>query len=103
MKSSNKIILLIVGAIFIGVISGLIIASNMEWTFRGFANNEEPKKVVLGSNESPIQTNINLEQLDNAFVKVAKIVKPSVVTITSAKIIKYRRSNIRIISATGYF
>lgn len=93
MKASNKIILLVVGAIFIGIISGLIIASNIDLTFKGFASDKEPKKVVLGSNAAPIKSKIDIEQLDNAFTKVAKEVMPSVVTITSAKIIKLRRIN----------
>jgi len=94
MNNSNKIKLLVTGAIFIGIIVGLVIASNLEWTFRGLAssNGEKSEKhVVLGSNAEPLQTNINIEALDNAFVTVAENVKPSVVTISSAKIIKYRR------------
>jgi len=93
MKYSNKVLLLVIGAIFIGAISGLILASNMDWTIKGIASSNDSKNVVIGSSEPPLQTDINLQQLDNAFVAVAKEVKPAVVTITSAKIIKFRRLN----------
>ncbi|MBN2012401.1 DegQ family serine endoprotease [candidate division KSB1 bacterium] len=98
MINSNKLTLTVIGAIFIGIVAGLIIASNFNWTLNGFASDvpEElaQRTVVLGSDQPPLQsTGIDLEQLDNAFVQVAERVKPSVVTISSAKIIKYRRIN----------
>ena len=90
---ANKMILGIIGAIFIGIIAGLILASNMNWTQNGFADDKEQSRTVLGSDRVPLTNTIDLEILDNAFVQVAKDVKPSVVTITSARIIKYRRMN----------
>ncbi|MBN1154810.1 DegQ family serine endoprotease [candidate division KSB1 bacterium] len=90
---SNKLILIVIGAVFVGVIAGLIFASNMNWTHVGFAEDNEAGKSVLGSERSPLNTTIDVAALDNAFVQVAKDVKPSVVTITSARIIKYRRMN----------
>lgn len=91
---SHKISLLVIGSIFIGVIAGLIIASNFEWTDNSIASQQDDSKgVILGSNKAPLQPGADLAGLENAFVNVAKEVKPSVVTITSAKIIKYRRMN----------
>ncbi|MBD3288058.1 Do family serine endopeptidase [candidate division KSB1 bacterium] len=91
---SHKITLLVIGSIFIGIIGGLIIASNFEWTDNSVASQQENSKgVVLGSEKEPLKPGADLAGLENAFVKVAKEVKPSVVTITSAKIIKYRRMN----------
>ncbi len=91
---SHKIMLVVVGSIFIGVIAGLIIASNFEWTDSSVASQQDKNKVVaLGSSKDPLQSGVDLAGLENAFVNVAREVKPSVVTITSARIIKYRRNN----------
>jgi serine protease Do len=91
---SHKTMLVVLGSIFIGVIAGLIIASNFEWTDTSVASQQDKNKgVILGSSKAPLQPSADLAGLENAFVNVAKEVKPSVVTITSAKIIKYRRMN----------
>jgi len=90
---SRKLILTIVGAVFVGVIVGLVLSSNMSWTNVGLANDTSQRQTVLGSTNAPLNNNIDVAALDNAFVQVAREIKPSVVTITSAKIIKYRRMN----------
>jgi serine protease Do len=82
-----------VGAVFVGVIAGLIIASNLDWTNHGLAKEDEARVVELGSSEPALNTGFDLTQLEEGFVKVSEEVMPSVVTITSAKIIKYRRNN----------
>ena len=52
------------------------------------------RTVVLGSSAPPLQSaTSSVVDLEHAFVNVAETVKPSVVTITSAKIIKFRRMN----------
>jgi serine protease Do len=88
----KKIMLMIIGAIFIGVIAGIIIASNFDWTYKGIASEQNTSKVFLGSSSAPLTVNAGVEQLENAFVSVAEDVKPSVVTITSAKIYKMRQT-----------
>ncbi len=93
MKRSNRLTLVIIGAIFIGMIVGLVIASNMDWTLKGFALNKDAEPVKLGSTEPTLNEEVDIVSLENAFVKVAEEVMPSVVTITSAKIIKSRRVN----------
>jgi len=91
--SNNRTLAAVLGAIFLGVIIGLILASNFDWTDHIAASQTDNKKVVLGSDKAPLENKIDIDALDHAFVDVAKEVKPSVVTITSAKIYKMRRTN----------
>ena len=88
MRNSNRNALLVIGAIFVGVIAGLILASNLELTRNSVASQNDKETVVLGSASEPLSASNDLINLENAFVKVAEEVKPSVVTISSAKIIK---------------
>ena len=75
------------GFVFIGVVVGIIFASNFHWTPRGFASrNEDP--VVIGSQEAPSEAVLRLQDTGKAFTAVSKEVLPTVVSIATSKIIK---------------
>ena len=62
-NTNNKVIFSIIGAIFIGIIVGLILASNMEWTDNIVASQGQAKKVVLGSNKAPLESRIQKSKI----------------------------------------
>jgi len=107
MAISKRNASLLVLAVFLGIIAGLIISANFDFIFKGFASNEKPvEKVISTDNDSganaettPLYTNSgnsdidDLLQLEKAYIQVAEQVKPWVVTITSAKIMRYRYYN----------
>lgn len=107
MALSKRNASLIVVAVFIGIIAGLIISANFDFIFKGFASNDKPvEKLISTDNESgegstttALYTNSgdtdidDLLQLEKAYVQVAENAKPWVVTITSAKILRYRYYN----------
>jgi len=85
---SNKLTLLLLFAVFVGVITGLVISSNLDWTLDGLAANSDGNEIVLGST-TPVSAELQgLENLSKAFVQVAKEVSPSVVTINSEVVVK---------------
>jgi serine protease Do len=89
MVQNNKKTLVVVFSICLGIFVGLVIASNFSWTQNGFANNE-----AFGLTPSAPQSippiNSDLESTSRAFVEIAKRVTPTVVSITSEKVIKMR-------------
>ena len=89
MVQNNKKTLVVVFSICLGIFVGLVIASNFSWTQNGFANNE-----AFGLTPSTPQSippiNSDLESTSRAFVEIAKRVTPTVVSITSEKVIKVR-------------
>ena len=107
MAISKRNASLLVLAVFLGVIAGLIISANFDFIFKGFASNEKPVEKLIStesdtgenSNATPLYTNSgdtgidDLLQLEKAYIQVAETVKPWVVTITSAKIMRYRSYN----------
>jgi len=107
MAISKRNASLLVLAVFLGIIAGLIISANFDFIFKGFASNEKPveklisteKDATENSNLTPLYTNSedtgidDLLQLEKAYIQVAETVKPWVVTITSAKIMRYRYYN----------
>lgn len=107
MAISKRNASLLVLAVFLGIIAGLIISANFDFIFKGFASNEQPvEKLISTENDTgesstttPLYTNSgdtdidDLLQLEKAYIHVAEKVKPWVVTITSAKIYRYRRYN----------
>jgi len=74
------------GFIFIGIVAGIIFASNFNWTTRGFASRNTP--VILGSQQSPSKELLRLQDTGKAFTIVAKEVLPTVVSISTSKIVK---------------
>jgi len=107
MAISKRNALLIVMAIFLGIIAGLIISANFDLLFKGFASNEKSVEKIIANDNSENNNNIttstiaesqdtgidDLLQLEKAYIRVAEEVKPWVVTITSAKIYRYRYYN----------
>ncbi len=92
MKSRNYRILFVF-AIFVGIVVGLIIASNFDMAEQGVAASEgsgETPALSLGSSEPVPQELLGLENLSKAFVKVAEEVSPAVVTINSQAIVRTR-------------
>jgi serine protease Do len=87
----SKASLLIVFAVFIGVIVGLVIASNFDWTDRTIAaDSETAKPILLGAQDDMVdQSQVSSAQsLSNAFAHVANVVRGSVVTIKSTKMVR---------------
>ena len=74
------------GFIFIGIVVGIILTSKFDWTPNGFAYNEG--RVITG-NQSPAQQAVfQMQNTGKAFTYVAKEILPTVVSISSEKIIK---------------
>lgn len=92
MLKSHRISLIVVVAIFVGVLAGLILASNLDWTQKIRASDEkEPNaEIVLGSSEPVSQELLDLQRTSDAFVQIAKVASPAVVTITSESVVKFQ-------------
>jgi len=90
---SRKLSLLIILAVFVGLVTGLVISSNLNWTLKSIAADKKGvNPVVLGST-APVSDELKgLESLSKAFVQVSKEVSPSVVTINSEVVVKSRRN-----------
>lgn len=84
--SQKKKATVIVFSVFIGILVGLVIASNFNLTQNGFAINES--KTSNSTNEMVEPINSDLESTSRAFVEIAKRVTPTVVSITSEKVVK---------------
>jgi serine protease Do len=89
----NKIYsLVILMAIFVGIVSGLIIASNFDFTSQSEAASPLPepkaKAVVFGSQEPVPEQVASMETMSKAFTWVAKEVNPAVVTIKSKAVVQ---------------
>ena len=88
---SRKVSLLIVFAVFVGVVVGLILSSNLHMTSNSIAADESSNEpVVLGAqDDEPISADVaSAQALSKAFAGVAKAVKPSVVTIKSTQTVR---------------
>lgn len=89
MISYNKKSFVVIFAVLLGIFVGLVIASNFSWTQNGFAVNE-PATLTPNPAQSMPPINSDLESTSRAFVEIAKRVTPTVVSITSEKVIKMR-------------
>lgn len=108
MAVSKRNAVIIVSAVFFGLLIGLIISTNFNMVFNGIASNKQVSEAVAetvlsesineSSNESSYYADnqdsgevaTGLLEIEKAYINVAKKVKPWVVTITSEKYIKYR-------------
>lgn len=91
MKISKKVSFLIVAAVFVGVVVGLILSSNLDLTFKSYANNKAGSALrAIDSAEFVQDEVIPLQNIGKAFVAVAREVSPSVVTITSERKVRFR-------------
>ncbi|MFQ5649351.1 MAG: Do family serine endopeptidase [bacterium] len=86
-RRNKKKVTIIVFSVFLGVIIGLVLASNLSLTRNGFADDDSSPAVV--NSAQPLQVgNSDLEATSRAFVAIAKKVTPAVVSITSEKVVK---------------
>lgn len=87
----SKVSLLVVFAMFIGVVVGLVIASNFDFTDKTIAaDSETVEPVLLGAQNDMIDNSQvgSAQSLSKAFAHVAKVVKGSVVTIKSTQTVR---------------
>jgi len=108
MATSKRNALIIVTAVFLGIIVGLVISTNFDLILNSIASDKTVSEVneegEVNSNTEQIDENNSysesesgdddlsgLLQLEKAYIGVSKKVKPWVVTITSEKYIKYRQ------------
>ena len=89
MKSRN-VSLLIVFAVFIGVVVGLVISSNLDLTNNSIAADDQATPVQLGrQDDSPISQELaDLQAMSTGFAQVVEQVKGSVVTIKSSQTVE---------------
>ncbi|MDZ7289221.1 MAG: DegQ family serine endoprotease [candidate division KSB1 bacterium] len=81
-----------------GIILGLVIASNLDWTKSGIARetpifhdeSKEPIEIKSGSGQPPAMANLDLQSTGKAFVEVSQQVMPTVVSVTSSKVVRVR-------------
>jgi len=87
----SRLTLFIVFAVFIGVIVGLVLSSNLDLTKRTIAANEQAARpVLLGAQDTQIDMSqvASAQALSKAFTSVAEMVKGSVVTIKSTQTVQ---------------
>jgi len=89
MIQSNKKTFVVVFSVCLGIFVGLVVASNFSRTQNGFANNEA-FGLTPNAPQSIPPINSDLESTSRAFVEIAKRVTPTVVSITSEKVVKIR-------------
>ncbi|MBN1479735.1 DegQ family serine endoprotease [candidate division KSB1 bacterium] len=87
----SKLTLIILFAVFLGVIVGLVISSNLDLTNRSIAaDSKAAKPVLLGAQYDNLDASqvASAEALSKAFAHVAELVKGSVVTIKSTQTVR---------------
>ncbi|NIR47840.1 DegQ family serine endoprotease [candidate division KSB1 bacterium] len=89
MNKKSKKTLLAAVSITIGIVVGLVIASNLSLTQNGIAENRTPYIKTSEGNPS-VTSSSDLESTSRGFVEIAKKVSPTVVAITSEKVVKVR-------------
>jgi serine protease Do len=75
------------GLIFIGIVIGVVFTSNLDWTPKGFATRSDDP-FVLESQQAPSKALLNLQDTGKAFTEVSKVILPTVVGISTSKIVK---------------
>ncbi|MFQ5769128.1 MAG: Do family serine endopeptidase [bacterium] len=89
MNPNNKKTRIVILSIIFGIVLGIIVASTFNWPPTGLAENESTNtEAVL--KQSVAVPNSDLENTSRAFVEIAKRVTPTVVSITSEKVIKVK-------------
>ncbi len=88
MQNQVKKSLVVLVAAFCGLVLGLAIAANFELVPFGRAENPNPTQSAVGG--TAVQPSSDLESTSRAFVAIAKRVTPTVVSITSEKVVKVR-------------
>ena len=87
---SRKVTLSVVFAVFVGVLVGLIISSNLNLTSKSIAADDAVRPIILGAQvDEPASPEITSAlSFSKAFAQVAKVVKPSIVTIKSTQTVR---------------
>lgn len=76
------------GLILIGVIIGVIFASNFNWTPKGLANRSETRLNLDEEREPLPEAVLQLQNTGKAFTAVSKEILPTVVSIATSRIIR---------------
>ena len=78
--------------LFVGVVIGLVVASNLDWTAKSVASSSTvtTEKPELGDQAPVSKAILNAQATSRAFVEVVKKVSPAVVMITSEKVVRFR-------------
>ena len=88
MKLNHKKVLPVTGLIVSGIIIGILFASNLQWTPFASAGKAAPETFLLPENSAPNDAVLQLQNTSKAFTAVSKEVLPSVVSISTSKIVK---------------
>jgi len=88
--SHDKKTKIIVFSVLTGILVGLILASNFNLTKNGFADNESEVFREAAPKQAEVTVPSQLENTSRAFVDIAKRVIPTVVSITSEKVVKVK-------------
>ncbi|RMF58089.1 MAG: Do family serine endopeptidase, partial [Calditrichaeota bacterium] len=89
MYKRSKRFLVILISVLTGTMIGLVLASKLDWTGRGLAD-EEPTPPAFTTPQTHPLVGSDLEATSRAFVEIAKRVTPTVVSITSEKVVRVR-------------
>jgi len=84
MRSQKRKIFSIVFFVTVGIVIGVLLTVNLDWTPKGFAS----KAPVIGSQEPLSPELAQMQNFSKAFVAVSKEVLPVVVSISTSKVIK---------------
>jgi serine protease Do len=87
MRLKSKSFLIPLVSILIGLTLGIYIASDLGLVRTGFSS-DKAKGIRLGSSEDVPEELLDLHNTSRAFVMIAKMVRPVVVTISSERVIK---------------
>ncbi len=74
------------GLIFIGIVIGVVLTSNLNWSPEGLAS-RDVKPVVLGAIGEPSEALLNLQETTPSFAAVSKEILPTVVSISTSRIV----------------
>jgi serine protease Do len=88
---SRKVTLLVVFAVFVGVVVGLILSSNLNITSKSIAADENTALPVILGAQADVQDSPEMASaisFSKAFAQVAKSVKSSIVTIKSTQTVR---------------
>ncbi len=95
MVRKKWVALLVVLALFVGSAVTVVLTSNLNLTHESLALNKTAEKTEAAPSSPQNETNLNddafIRQLNSVFVNAAEKVKPAVVTIFSEKVIKMRQ------------
>lgn len=80
---------LVLAILIVGTLLGLIIASSFEFTktTRSALSYKPPSTVILGLQEEPPEALVKLQNTSDAFIYIAEMVVPTVVSIQSTRIV----------------